>query len=104
MNDFEEWKKQQHAKQALEAVCERKEIQTILSIEPAVQNILALASDPEPRENRWISYEALKRMSSSYVGWDARESTLRSSEHYDALLSAIDELLPQPGEDTGEVA
>lgn len=90
-----EWRK----KEALEAIYQRREIQDIIEVEPSVVNILALAADPEPRENRWIAYEALKRMSSDFVGWDARSDALRTTEHYAALMESIDSLLPRPYED-----
>jgi hypothetical protein len=80
---------------ALEAIYQRREIQQIIEIEPAVSRILALAADPEPRANRWLAYEALKRMSSDFVGWDARHDALRTTMHHDALMDAIDTLLPQ---------
>ncbi len=84
-----------HEHAALEAIYQRREIQQMIEIEPVVAHILAIAANPEPRENRWIAYEALKRMSSGYVGWDARQPQLRTTRHYAALLEAIDTLLPQ---------
>ncbi len=98
------WMREQKKQAALETICQRKAIQQIITIEPAVANILALAADPEPRENRWVAYEALKRMSSPFVGWDARRDELRTEAHYDSLIEAIDELLPQTESDDGEVA
>jgi hypothetical protein len=84
---------------AVEQVQQHESIQHILNIEPTFQNILDLAAHPTPRYNRWVSYEALKRMSQQFVGWGAHHAVLRTSQHWDAMTWAIDLLLPEADED-----
>jgi hypothetical protein len=80
---------------ALEAVLSNTQMQEMITLEPGIRLILQIAADPEPRENRWIAYEALKRMSSPFVGYDARCSELQTCQQYDLLIDAIDALLPE---------
>jgi hypothetical protein len=70
-------------------------LQEVLTLEPGLQQVFAIARDPEPRENRWVAYEALKRMSLPYVGDTARHPHLKTSDHYYAVMSHIDDLLPE---------
>lgn len=84
---------------AVEQVQRHESIQHILSVEPDFQRILDLAAHPTPRHNRWVSYEALKRMSQQYIGWGARHEGLRDSRYWDAMTWAIDLLLPEADED-----
>lgn len=70
----------------------------ILAEEPIFQQILDLAANPLPDENRWLMYEALKRRARSLVGWNARCEHLKTSRHYDSMIWAIDLLLPAIGE------
>ena len=78
----------------LQTILDDPSIQEMVVIEPELLQVLSIASDPEPRENRWISYSALKRMMRNLVGWDARQSELRSTRHYNLMIRAIDDLLP----------
>lgn len=79
----------------LERILSTSQMQQILELEPAIRTILEIAADPEPRKNRWIAYEALKRMIQPYVGFDARQQELRTCQHYDLMIEAIDTLLPE---------
>lgn len=81
--------------EALERILSDRQMQRVIELEPGIRTILALAADPQPRENRWVSYEALKRMMQPYIGFDARQEELRTCQHYDRLIEAIDELLPK---------
>ncbi len=78
----------------LERIISNSRMQRVIELEPGICTILEIAADPEPRENRWIAYEALKRMMQPYVGFDARQEELRTCQHYDLMIDAINELLP----------
>jgi hypothetical protein len=70
-------------------------LQQAVTVEPRLRTVLLIAADPEPRENRWISYEACKRLAERLVGWYAENDAIRTSSHYDAFIEVIDALLPQ---------
>jgi hypothetical protein len=81
-------------RQTLQQVLQNQTMKEIVKYEPKVRRILAIAADPTPRENRWEDYEELKRLSHTYVGWDARHPQLTSEDHHVALMNAFDLLLP----------
>jgi len=83
----------------LAQVLSEHHIQRMIEIEPPLLALLQVAADPEPRDNRWLSYEAIKRMAAPYVGWDARHEELRSSVQYELLMCAVDTLLPESEEE-----
>jgi len=85
----------QQKKTQLATIISGQRVQEMIVLEPDILTILEIAADPEPRENRWIAYSALKRMMKHMVGWDARQSELRSSRYYDVMIDAIDALLPE---------
>lgn len=61
--------------------------------EPQVMHLLKLAVIPG-EESRWRRYELLKHLGTSLVGWEARAEALRTSQHYEHFVRAIDTLLP----------
>lgn len=87
---------------ALESILSNREMLRAVELEPAILTILEIAASPEPRTNRWVSYEALKRMARPYVGFDARQEELQTCQHYELLIDAIDRLLPD--NEIGEIA
>lgn len=62
----------------------------LIAIEPGVRIILDLASDPNPRANRWVAYEACKRL---YKRLENKNMQLCSQRYYDAMIWGIDSLL-----------
>lgn len=84
----------------LATIIANKPMQEMIAVEPGILTILQIASNPEPRENRWIAYEALKRMAQQFVGWDARHKDMRTALHHEMLMEAIDQLLPDSDEET----
>lgn len=80
--------------ESMKLVRENETIQQIVSAEPEFARLLELAAHPSPRYNRWVSYEALKRMGRTLVGWSARHEQLRTGEHHRAMCWALDLLLP----------
>jgi hypothetical protein len=70
-------------------------LQEIVGLEPDVQHILLVAALQGQERNRWQAYSALKKMFSELVEHDARTPALRSDGHYQAMLQAIDHLLPE---------
>lgn len=47
----------------------------------------------EPKADRWLTYEVLKRQVSTFVGWKAKCSQLRSESHYEVVIDFLDWLL-----------
>jgi hypothetical protein len=80
---------------SIETVVAEHQLQRMIELEPYILTLLEIAADPEPRDNRWISYEALKRLADPYVGWNARRAELQTHEQHDMLMSAFDRLLPE---------
>jgi len=76
--------------EAIEKVYSSKRVQQMLLVQPKLSRLLDIASDPEPRANRWISYEALKRMAESLIG---------DHKYHEAFAWAIDLLLPDEQDD-----
>jgi hypothetical protein len=62
----------------------------ILKIDPFARTILELASDPNPRANRWVSYEACKRM---YKRLECQHRGALLPHYYDTMIWAVDSLL-----------
>lgn len=70
-------------------------LQQALIIEPKLKQLLILAATQESPEDRWERYEELKSAGKTLVGWKAEHPMLRTTQAYEALLEALDELLPQ---------
>jgi hypothetical protein len=67
-----------------------------LEIEPALFSILWQASTSDPEYNRWETYERFKRMARNYVGFEAKRTELQTCAHYEAMMRAIEYLIPDP--------
>lgn len=74
----------------------RPSIKDVITIEPKVLEVLKLAAIQECRAERWQMYEILKYIASHYVGWDANQPALRSSDAYSMVMDALDIILPSP--------
>src|SRR4051794_24257744 len=83
-------------KQALEPITERRLVKESITLEPMVLHWLQIAARQDERGDRWQSYSSLKKKCASLVGWYASHPDLMDSRHYDAVIEAIDELLPPP--------
>lgn len=68
----------------------------IVTVEPEVLAILRdVARTPPPSHwTRWHAYSDLKRRCNDYIGWNARNRALATTQHYEAFIAFIDALLP----------
>src|SRR5438067_2201883 len=66
----------------------------IIDLEPAVLDVLLRASDRGTYRSRWAAYSALKEACRELVGWQAREAKLREPHYHEAVMAALDVLLP----------
>jgi|GEM_PF-3839453 len=66
----------------------------MFAVEPDLYAILTVAATQPPERERWKAYCVLKRLCEPLVGFSARHPELRTPAHYEAMLCAIDELLP----------
>lgn len=82
---------QQRVTQALEA---SPGLMDAAIVEPRITNLLTVAATQENPDAHWRIYEALKAVGTHLVGWEAEHPALRTSELYEALMRAIDLLLP----------
>src|SRR5438270_780579 len=73
----------------------------IIDLEPAVLDVLLRASDRGTYRSRWAAYSALKEACRELVGWHARHVQLREPRYHEAVMAALDVLLP-PGETWGK--
>ena len=72
----------------------------IAELEPvAFSSIVCQAKSHPLGVTRWRRYERLKHQAAEIVGWSATHPELATSEHYEAMIGFIDELLPQAQED-----
>ena len=74
--------------------------QQMFAVEPDLYAILNVAVSQPPDRDHWKAYIILKQMCEPLVGFDARQPELRTSRHYEAMMQAIDELLPMTPEYT----
>lgn len=75
-------------------------LQQAVEKEPGVMELLTIAAKQQSRADRWLRYEALKGMGTGLVGWGAKQEALRTTQVYEAYVTALDELLPPPLEET----
>ena len=104
---------------SLEEVVEHSPLlRFIIDLEPAVLDVLLRARDSAKGtyRSRWDAYSALKEACRELVGWQAREVRLREPHYHEAVMAALDMLLPTsetwgkhavaqalyPGEEEGE--
>jgi hypothetical protein len=80
--------------QLLLDIQERPLITEILTVEPEIASIFHIAATFEDVQDRWHAYEALKQIIRLFVGHDAEQEQLRTTQHYDAMIDAVDALLP----------
>ncbi len=66
----------------------------IVDLEPAVLDVLQRASNREMSRSRWATYSALKEACHELVGWQAREVKVREPHYHEAVMAALDVLLP----------
>jgi hypothetical protein len=81
---------------AIKALAHDRYLQEALQIEPALQRVLKTAIAPRnERGYNWESkYYQLRDWAIPLVGHHARNAQLRTTQHYEAMIKAIDNLLP----------
>lgn len=84
----------QTKQQALARVQADDVMQEIIASEPAVLLLLQVAALIEDNCDRWYNYEALKQLARNFVGHYATRPAIAGSQHYDAVIDAINTLLP----------
>jgi hypothetical protein len=72
-------------------------MQEVISLEPSILTIL-LDGGTVPAVSRWQRYSALKQQCRPYIGHEARNRTLATPAHWDALTAFLDALLPESEE------
>ena len=72
-------------------------MQEVISLEPDILKILDASILVSPL-SRWHCYSALKQQCRPYIGHDARNRTLATPDHWDALTAFLDALLPESEE------
>ncbi len=78
------------------ALVERNEVLSeIVTVEPEILVILKTAALSTDSVNRWHMYTELKQRFLPLVGHHAQKPQLATSRHYEAMISAIDYLLPK---------
>ena len=67
-----------------------------VAAEPVLRTLLIIASRWSwEGEQRWCrDYERCKRFAARFVGWDARNGALATTEHYERVIQAIVACLP----------
>ena len=85
---------EQRRKMAAEHITRYYQLRDVARLEPeAMECIVELALCHDATQNRWQAYEEVKSIASQYVGYDASKSDLRTSGHYEVMISFIDWLL-----------
>jgi hypothetical protein len=80
---------------SLEEVVEHSPLlRFIIDLEPAVLDVLQRARERGTYCSRWAAYSALKEACRQLVGWQAREAQLREPHYHEAVMAALDALLP----------
>ena len=89
MNDAQGWARSIKVR-------EDRHVAEALAIEPELGRILDEATFQEVSEDydHAQCYDKLKYKASRYVGDSADDSRIRTKEHYEAIIQAIDLLLP----------
>ena len=78
------------------ALIERNEVLSeIVTVEPEILVILKTAALYSGYANRWHMYTELKQRFLPLVGHYAQKPEIATSRHYEAMISAIDYLLPK---------
>lgn len=82
--------------QAIKRVREDKLLQEIIAIEPRVLDIISQAEAQvnRPGYHRIKTYNGLKGLIKSLVGFNAEKKELRTMVHYDIVVKAVNDLLP----------
>jgi len=75
--------------------------QEAMRLEPKVREAIekAKAQKNEEGYDRLWTYLDLKKIVVQYVGWLAQKPELKTSEHYAAVIEAINDLLPPDDDD-----
>lgn len=82
--------------QALEIISNDRRLVEIAKYERGVLlHIVDRALDKQQSTNRWKTYEELKSLASQIAGWHSDHPELATSQHYEALIRCIDQMLPQ---------
>ena len=72
-------------------------LKQIHTIEPAALESIIEAALFGEFCDYWRAYAQLKEQAMTFVGWDALESELRTSRHYESIVTFIDWLLTYIG-------
>jgi hypothetical protein len=80
---------------AIARIAQTRAIKEVRELEPrALMQIMKEALGTQPEENHWMAYERIKKLAKTVVGHGAARPELRSTEHYDTLLSLVEWMLP----------
>ncbi len=66
-----------------------------IEMDVRVRPLLIKASREASYNDRWQTYEDLKREAKTVIGYHASQAVLRDEVYYKAFIDAIDALLPQ---------
>lgn len=61
----------------------------IIAAEPRIAQVVDSARPRGRRRNRLLAYESAKRQLDRLVGWHARHPGLRTSDHWDVVISRL---------------
>jgi hypothetical protein len=87
--------------QALARLEQDEQIKGMIACEPAIHHVMRIAAAQSKGGDRWFAYSALKTICYDLIGWGAYHPELRTSRHWECMIDAIDELLPNVEEDDG---
>jgi hypothetical protein len=71
--------------------CQLTEVARLAPV--SMEHIVDLALGHDATQNRWEAYKNIKDVALSVVGYDASNGVLRSSGHYEVMMTFIDWLL-----------
>jgi len=74
-----------------------RRLKQIYEVSPATLEKLIEAALFGAFSDYWRAYEQLKEQAMSFVGWEAEASKLRTSTHYESIVTFIDWLLTYIG-------
>lgn len=102
MTTYATWTKES----AVQRMSENATLQWVVSIEPRVKEVLALAIQQRPCKgyNRIDRHYELKQKIQSLVGFSAKDVRVKTMKHYDAVMRTIDDLLPPDRADVADAS
>jgi len=85
----------QENNRALALIEQNGVLSEIVTVEPEILVILKTAALYSDYANRWHMYTELKQRFLPLVGHYAQKPEIATSQHYEAMIDAIDYLLPK---------